>query len=288
MREDRRDALLDFLLEAVADGGTAAFPAHVLAGLRRVVGCEAVSYMEWSPQQLLEQSLAAADSEQVLQVWAGYRQVRQEDPLPGGAERGSPLPDREWLGEPLMISDFITDREFRRGGLYADMCRPFGVRAVMKVFLPTGGATGAAFVFETTRGRFTETDRLAVRRLVPHLAQLRRNAHARRTYPALVDSTAAARAKLGRLTPREQVVLARAAAGETNTAIAQALFVSAGTIRKHLEHIYGKLEVRGRTEAAAIYTKERVVTNTVAGIPSSTQAPVQILATDGGGMNRRA
>jgi hypothetical protein len=41
--------------------------------------------------------------------------------------------------------------------------------------------------------------------------------------------------------------------------IAQALFVSPGTVRKHLEHIYDKLDVRTRTQAAAIYTQERVV-----------------------------
>ena len=43
--------------------------------------------------------------------------------------------------------------------------------------------------------------------------------------------------------------------------IAQALFVSPGTVRKHLEHIYDKLDVRTRTEAAALYTQERVVTD---------------------------
>jgi DNA-binding CsgD family transcriptional regulator len=72
---------------------------------------------------------------------------------------------------------------------------------------------------------------------------------------------------LQRLTPRERVVLARAAAGETNATIAQALFVSPGTVRKHLEHIYGKLEVRNRAEAAAIYTQERVVTDREAWTP---------------------
>ena len=259
MRADRHEALLDFLLEAVADEGTTPFPANVLAGMRRVVRCEAVSYREWSPQELLESSLAADDPASILPVWRAYPQVRQDDPLAGGAPHGSPLPNREWLGRALAISDFISDREFRRRGLYAEVCKPLGVRAVMKVFLPAGGATGASFVFDTTRSRFTETDRLTLERLIPHLGQLRRNALARRTYPALIDSTAAARMRLLRLTPRERVVLARAAAGETNTVIAQALFVSPGTVRKHLEHIYDKLEVRTRTEAAAIYTQERVV-----------------------------
>ena len=260
MCADRREALLDFLLEAVADEGTAPFPASVLAGLRRMIRCDAVSYMEWSPQELLEFSLTADDPASILPVWDVYPQVRNGDPLAGGAPRAGSLPDPEWLGRPVTISDFISDREFRRRGLYAEVCKPLGVRAVMKVFLPTGGATGGALVFDTTRSRFTEADRLTLERLVPHLRQLRRNALARRTYPALMDSTAAARMRLLRLTPRERVVLARAAAGETNMVIAQALFVSPGTVRKHLEHVYDKLEVRTCTEAAAIYTQERVVT----------------------------
>jgi DNA-binding CsgD family transcriptional regulator len=259
MRADRHEALLDFLLEAVADEGTMPFPSGVLAGLRRVIRCEAVGYWEWSPQELLGFSLAADEPEVILPVWAVYPQVRQDDPLPGWAPRGSPLPHTEWFGRTLAISDFISDREFRCRGLYAEVCKPLGVRAVMKVYLPTGTATGASLVFDTTRTRFAESDRLTLERIVPHLAQLRRNAFARRTYPALIDSTAAARTTLLRLTPRERVVLARAAAGETNTAIAQALFVRPGTVRKHLEHIYDKLEVRTRTEAAAIYTQERVV-----------------------------
>ena len=259
MRAERRQALVDFLLEAVADEGTTPFPADVLAGLRRVVRCEAVGHWEWSARELLEFSLAADDPAQVLPVWGVYPQVRQDDPLPGWGPHRSPLPHRDWFGRTLAISDFLSDREFRRRGLYAEVCKPLGVRAVMKVFLPTGAATGASLVFDTSRSKFAESDRLTLQRLVPHLAQLRRNALARRTYPALIDSTAAARMRLRRLTPRERVVLARAAAGETNTAIAAALFISPGTVRKHLEHIYDKLEVRTRTAAAAIYTQQRVV-----------------------------
>jgi DNA-binding CsgD family transcriptional regulator len=264
MRAGRYEALLDFLLEAVSDQGTTPFPAHVLDGMRRVVRCETVSYREWSPEKQLEFSLASDEPEAIMRIWPAYLQVRHDDPLCGGARDGGPLPDRERLGQALTISDFLSDRQFRSGGLYAELCKPFGVRAVMKVFLPTGGATGASFVFDTARSSFTDSDRLALQRLIPYLVQLRRNAHARQSYLALLDSTAAARTRLQRLSSRERVVLARAAAGETNTMIARALFISPGTVRKHLEHIYDKLEVRTRTEAAAIYTQERVVGDGVA------------------------
>ena len=76
MRADRYEALLDFLLEAVSDEGITPFPAHVLDGMRRVVRCETVSYREWSPQELLELSLAADEPEAIMQVWPGYRHVR--------------------------------------------------------------------------------------------------------------------------------------------------------------------------------------------------------------------
>src|SRR5215469_13771747 len=194
VRADRYEALLDFLLDAMSDEDTTLFPAHVLAGMRRVVRCDAVSYREWSPQQLQLESLLAADEPAAtLGVWAAYRHVRHDDPLNGGAQDGGPLPDRERLGQALMISDFLSDRQFRSGGLYAEICKPLGVRAVMKVFLPTSGATAASFVFDTTRSRFTDTDRLALQRLIPYLVQLRRNAHARKAHRTLLDSAAAAR-----------------------------------------------------------------------------------------------
>ena len=134
MRADRHEALLDFLLEAVAVEGNAPFPPDVLAGLRRVVGCDVASYREWSPREQLEDSVAADEPESILRVWRAYPQVRNDDPLPGGAWDGGPLPDHQRVGRPLAISDFLSDREFRSGGLYVEICKPLGVRAVMKVF----------------------------------------------------------------------------------------------------------------------------------------------------------
>ena len=53
------------------------------------------------------------------------------------------------------------------------------------------------------------------------------------------------------LTTRESEVLDLVAGGATNAAIAEVLWISPATVKKHLEHVYDKLEVRSRTEALA-------------------------------------
>jgi LuxR family maltose regulon positive regulatory protein len=53
------------------------------------------------------------------------------------------------------------------------------------------------------------------------------------------------------LTARELEVLQLIAEGLSNLAIAQKLYLSAGTVKVHLKHIYGKLDVNSRTQAVA-------------------------------------
>jgi DNA-binding CsgD family transcriptional regulator len=53
------------------------------------------------------------------------------------------------------------------------------------------------------------------------------------------------------LTPRERQILAMVATGKTNAEIAELLWISPTTVRKHLENVYAKLGVRTRTAAAA-------------------------------------
>jgi DNA-binding CsgD family transcriptional regulator len=55
---------------------------------------------------------------------------------------------------------------------------------------------------------------------------------------------------LSRLSRREQEVLRWMSRGKTNPQIAAILSNSAGTVEKHLEHIYDKLGVRTRAAAA--------------------------------------
>lgn len=51
------------------------------------------------------------------------------------------------------------------------------------------------------------------------------------------------------LTPREKEILALLADGDSYQKIADRLFISYGTVRKHVEHIYRKMEVHGKVEA---------------------------------------
>ncbi len=58
--------------------------------------------------------------------------------------------------------------------------------------------------------------------------------------------------KLKNLTPREQEVLQLIAQGASNQEIAQALYISEGTVKYHVTNILGQLGLRDRTQAAIL------------------------------------
>lgn len=66
-----------------------------------------------------------------------------------------------------------------------------------------------------------------------------------RVEPAFADDAA------GLLSRRELEVMRWVARGKTNREVATALYVTEGTVRKHLEHVYDKLQVSSRTAALA-------------------------------------
>ena len=61
-----------------------------------------------------------------------------------------------------------------------------------------------------------------------------------------------ATATLAALTPREAEILPLVAAGETDAAIAERLFISVRTVENHVAHILAKLGVRSRMDAARV------------------------------------
>jgi DNA-binding NarL/FixJ family response regulator len=57
-------------------------------------------------------------------------------------------------------------------------------------------------------------------------------------------------AEMEELSPREREILELLAQGLPNKEIARRMGVNDGTVRWHLRHVYDKLHVRSRTEAA--------------------------------------
>jgi DNA-binding CsgD family transcriptional regulator len=241
---------VDFVLLAAAEDGPRPFPEPVVAALRRVVACETVAYREWEKHGIRDRSFAPKSLDDRRAIWDEYPRFRCEDPNPsempsGGASTVASA--RQRTGEPLLLSEAVSRRWFRCAGLYFELMRPFGIRDVLKLFLPRHGGEGveSALVFDTGARGFTDSDRTTLTILAPVLAQLQRNAYLR---GKLEESGR----RLRRLTPRELTVLAHAAAGETTAEIAGALFIGASTVRKHLEHVYEKLEVPNRAAATAL------------------------------------
>ena len=54
------------------------------------------------------------------------------------------------------------------------------------------------------------------------------------------------------LTPTEEQVVALAVDGLSNPEIGERLFMSRGTVKTHLAHVYAKLGVSNRTELASL------------------------------------
>lgn len=75
-----------------------------------------------------------------------------------------------------------------------------------------------------------------------------------RAAPAVPEAKAG-EDRLAMLTPREEEVLARVAAGRSDKEIASELGTALSTVKNHLAAIYGKWRVRSRTEAAVKFLR---------------------------------
>lgn len=140
--------------------------------------------------------------------------------------------------EPIAVSDVISRVAADRRELYQHTLRPFGFTDSMKLFLPAGPGEARFFFFDRRRWRLRDRDRELLVLLRPHLVAHR-------------ERWRGANRTLDSLTAREREVLEAIAAGDTNAQIAEKLWISRHTVRSHVEHIFEKLQVKTRTEAAA-------------------------------------
>jgi DNA-binding CsgD family transcriptional regulator len=252
-----------------------------------------------------------------------YWRLRHTHPLCARRERTG-----TWTA-PHTVSDFATQRQFRRTAIWNEIYRLDGVNYWLDVGLPPRHGCTRLFIFARGERDFTERDKQILALLRPHLERRaarvdaandavatltaveeasdaphdvvlvgRRGTiefasrHSRellRRYvgvangklpPALCTGVSVARDETGRLTiratrtgdlvvlllaeddgrvaqltPRQREVLAGVRDGLTDAEIGDRLGIASGTVGKHLEAIYERLDVHTRTAAAAVYRR---------------------------------
>jgi len=227
------------VLHAAGDvEGTIPFPERVLGALLRLVPCDVVAYHE---------RIGSHD----IVVWVGEPRAPATPEIRLASKRHPPLEDVLAPADGARrYSDLMTAKQFHRTALYQEVARPLGIEDMMRLWLDPRGVGNARLEFDRPDRRFRSSDRAVLDLLLPHLRQFRRNAVARRSpsWPA---------SGVGGLSPREHEVLGLVAQGLTNNQVARMLWISPGTVRKHLENVYEKLGVHTRTGAiAAVFALE--------------------------------
>jgi DNA-binding CsgD family transcriptional regulator len=142
---------------------------------------------------------------------------------------------------PMAVSDRVSMQAFHRLEYFQHVHHPFGTADCARLFLPAPKMMSRFFWFDQEHWGLKQRERELLELLRPHFVLWRRR------WRPLVDAAAL------KLTERERQILEAVADGATNREIAQKLWISPHTVRTHIEHIFEKLNVRTRTEAAALF-----------------------------------
>jgi DNA-binding CsgD family transcriptional regulator len=230
-----------FLRVALDADDDDAFPAPVLEALRRLIPCDVVSYghfaargRRWgirtAPDGIVPVPSSVADA---------YLRLQAQDPF---------QPSRRTLGRAVRQSDLISMAELDRLDFYQEVARPLGIEHSMQLWLMNDDEIVGGFGFDASAADFSERDLAVLDFLAPDLLRLHRRAASRRRPAGETDAIAV-------LTKREVEVVRLVAAGFTNGEIGRTLFISPGTVRKHLDNVYARLGVRSRAAAVAVVVR---------------------------------
>jgi DNA-binding CsgD family transcriptional regulator len=153
--------------------------------------------------------------------------------------------------EPLRTSDFCRMPQFFRSALYNEFYRPTSLTHQLIVGLDVPGHGLITAALNRRRRDFAEPERLLLGLLVPHFRAAVRHA---RTVAALRRPAANKPTTLvpdPNLTRRELTVLDLLGQGLSDKEISQRCGISPRTVQNHLQNIYAKLGVTGRTAAVS-------------------------------------
>jgi len=224
------EAMLRFVYDASTLSREAAVVPELVARLEELVPtAEAVSYcvLDWKRRRVaydVDASGVAVDVDDPL-----YWELRDQEAVCEYFERTGD-------GRPRKMSDLLSRREWCARELYNVCYAPLQYELAFR--LPIDARYTKTFLFRSSRRDFSERDRFVLELLQPHLEQIDETFERQRRVNVNVP-----------LTRREREILGWVECGKKNAEIAQILWISPLTVRKHLENIYEKLGVQTRTAA---------------------------------------
>lgn len=238
LRERDIRSALGFAYDAASLTGPDPFSREVLERLTQLIPADAiVGYRDELvgdfPYRVLER-VELPEDPVPPDVQDAAQPLCHEDPLRNGRRR------REYRA--LKLSDFLTHRQMRKLGFYHEVWKPLGIDDSLRVWLPAPQGRGRQLYVERSRRDFTERERSLLELLRPTFINMLAAASARRRQMPMGQPP---------LTKRESEILGWIADGKTTREIAAILVVSPHTVRKHIEHILEKLDVRTRSAAVA-------------------------------------
>jgi DNA-binding CsgD family transcriptional regulator len=230
------DAVLGIVASASRGSLEEPLPESVLESIRRLfLAADTVAYFEGRPWDRAHRRLWIAGN---YARWTSAEQqlndeLRFQNPL---------LPTPATVGRAWRMTDRMTLDAYHRTDLYNLLGRPHDIEYSMDYWMRTPDGVVRGLSFDASRRDFTERERDVLDVLGDHLATVLGRRDPRLPRPAR---------DLG-LTTREAEILAWVARGLTNAEIAATLFLSAHTVRKHLENAFLRLGVHSRAAAIAL------------------------------------
>jgi DNA-binding CsgD family transcriptional regulator len=228
-------ALLEIVHDGATDAGDEPFPPSVLSALAALIPSDAfVGYeeAEFDPGFRVVKDVMVVGEPSTPALIEVFRTLGWQNPMYGSL----------WARarRVLRLSDLLTPRQRRHLEFDELVWRPFGIDDALRLWLPPEGNRVISIYLERSGGNYTDREMTLFSLLRPHFVRMRDNAASRQRLNGHRG-----------LTAREAEVLGWIARGRTNAEIARLLFISPHTVRKHIENIFEKLDVRTRTAAAA-------------------------------------
>jgi DNA-binding CsgD family transcriptional regulator len=153
----------------------------------------------------------------------------------------------------VRLTDVGSWRRYRESPVYREYFAPGGIGYMLDIGLSTLAGWQRTLLFCKSREEkdFSERDRDVLELLRPHLRAREARADLYRRLSADPAAGAGRPDDDSALTLREREIVYLVGQGKTNAEIAIELWITPGTVKKHLEHVYEKLGVNGRAAAAS-------------------------------------